>query len=84
MEPAKKLHVFHQRYFGKSANILKHSAPAEYPVIATPHSQQNPGVMRKVVRQSINGASRQANPEVTANNIWVMQYPRNFIQTAPR
>jgi hypothetical protein len=40
--------------------------------------------VRKAVRQSIDEASRQANPEVATDNIRVMQYARNFIQTSPR
>ena len=37
-EPAKKFHVLHERHFWKAAYVQKGSAPAEYPVIATPHS----------------------------------------------
>lgn len=40
--------------------------------------------MCKVVRQSINGALRQPNPEVTAYHVWVLQNTRDFIQAALR
>jgi hypothetical protein len=81
---AKKLHVFHKRHFWKSTNVQERTAPTEQPVVATPHSQKDPGVMRKSVGQPINSVSRQANPEVTAGHIRVGQYTSNFIQASLR
>ncbi len=37
-EPAKTFHVLHQRHFWKAAYVQKDRAPAEYSMIATPHS----------------------------------------------
>lgn len=82
VEPAKKFHVFHQRHLGKSANIEEGSSPAEYPVIAAAHSQQDACVMSEAVRESINQALRQANPEVTANDSRIIHDARNLIQTS--
>jgi len=53
-------------------------------MIAASHSQKNAGVMSKAVRESINQASRQANSEVTANDLRVIQDARNLIQTSLR
>lgn len=50
MEPAKEFHVFHQRYFRKTANIDEGRSPAEYSVIAASYSQHNTRVMGKAVR----------------------------------
>ena len=38
--------------------------------------------MGKAVREPINQSSRQANPEVTANDIRVIHYPPDLIQTS--
>jgi hypothetical protein len=81
VEPAKKFDIFHQRHVGKSAYVKESSSPAEYPVIAAAHSQQNSCVMSKTVRESINQASRQANSEVTANDIRIIHDARDLIQT---
>jgi len=53
-------------------------------VIAASHSQKSAGVMSKAVRKSINQASRQANSEVTANDLWVIHDALNLIQTSLR
>jgi hypothetical protein len=53
-------------------------------VIAASHSQKNAGVMSKAVRKSINQASRQANSEVTANDLRVIQDALNLIQASLR
>jgi hypothetical protein len=53
-KPAKKFYIFHHRHFWKPANIKEDIASAEYPVIPTPHSEQDACVMRKAIRQSIN------------------------------
>jgi len=84
VQPAKKFYVFHQRHFWKSANVQEGSSPAEQPVIAASHSEQNACVMRKSVGQAINEASRQANPEVTADDSWVVYDACNLIQTSLR
>jgi hypothetical protein len=81
---AKKFHIFHQRHFWKTANVNKHNSPTKYPVIAAPHSQQNPGVVRKAVRQSINRVSRQANPEVASDDLRIIHDVLNLIQGSPR
>jgi hypothetical protein len=81
VEQAKKFYVFHQRHVGKSASIEEGSSPAEDAVIAASHSQQNACVMSKAVRESINQASRQANSEVTANDIRIIHDARDLIQT---
>ena len=81
MESAIKFYVFHQRHLGKSAYIEKGTAPAEYAVIAASNSQQNACVMSKAVRESINQAARQANSEVTANDIRIIHDARDLIQT---
>jgi hypothetical protein len=82
VEPTEKFHIFHQRHLGESAYVEEGSSPAEYPVIAASHSQQNSCVMSKAVRESIDHASRQANPEVTANQLRMSHDIRNLIQTS--
>ena len=84
MKLPKKFHVFHQWHFWKAANVQEDSASAEYPVVAAPYSQQDPGVMRKGICQSINVRSRQAYPEITASDIRIIQYARDFIQAPLR
>ncbi len=81
---AKEFHVFHQWHFRKTANVQEGRAPAEYAMVATPHSQQNPGVMRKGVRQSINTGSRQANSKVTASDLRIIQGALDLIQASRR
>jgi len=83
VEPAKKFDVFHQRHLRKSAYVEEGSSPAENAMIAASHSQQDPCVMTKAVRQSINQTSRQANSEVTANHIRITHHAPNLIQTSP-
>jgi PhoPQ-activated pathogenicity-related protein len=82
MKLAEKSNVFHQRHVGKSADVQEDSSPAEYAVIAASHSQQKACVMRKAVRESINQPLRQANPEVAANDIRVIHYAPDLIQTS--
>jgi hypothetical protein len=50
-------------------------------MIAASHSEQNPCVMRKTVRQPINQPSRQANPKIAADNIRMLHDARDLIQT---
>jgi hypothetical protein len=83
LEEAKKFHVFHQRHFWKATDFEEGSLSAKYAVVATPHSQQDPGVMRKAVGQSINPAPRQANSKVTASDLWITHDVLNLIQTLP-
>ena len=82
MELAHKSNIFHQRHVGKSADVQEDSSPAEYAVIAASHSQQKACVMRKTIRESINQPLRQANPEVTADDIRVIHYAPDLIQTS--
>ena len=49
MKLAEKFHVFHQWHAGKPAGVNKHTASAENSMIATPHPEQEPGVMREAV-----------------------------------
>jgi hypothetical protein len=81
VELAKKFDVFHQRHLRKSAYIEKGTSPAEYAMIAAAYSQQNACVMSKAVREPINQALRQANSEVTANDLRIIHDARNLIQT---
>jgi hypothetical protein len=53
-------------------------------VVATPHSQQDPGVMRKSVGQPINRASRQAYPEITASDPRIIHEALDLSQTSLR
>ena len=82
VELANKSNVFHQRHLGKSANVQEDSSPAEYAVIATSHSQQKACVMRKAIRESINQPLRQANPKKTANDLRIIHYAPDLIQTS--
>jgi hypothetical protein len=81
VELAKKFCVFHQRDVGKSAYIAEGSSPAENAVIAASHSQQDACVMSKTVCESINQAWRQANSEITANDLWIIHDAPDLIQT---
>jgi hypothetical protein len=81
VELAKKFCVFHQRDIGKSANVEEGSSPAEDAVIAASHSQQNASVMSQAVCQSINQTWRQANSEITANDLWMIHDAPDLIQT---
>jgi hypothetical protein len=82
MELAHKSNIFHQRHLGKPANVQEDSSPAEYAVIAASHSQQKACVMRKAISESINRPLRQANPKKTANDIRVIHYAPDLIQTS--
>jgi hypothetical protein len=82
VELAIKFYVFHQRHLGKSADLKEGSPPAENAVIAASDSQQNTCVMSKAIRQSIDRASGEADPEVTANDIRISQDMRNLVQTS--
>jgi hypothetical protein len=81
---AKKLHVLHKRHFWKATNVQERRTPTEQPMVATPHSQQDPGIMRKAVRQSINGASRQTNSKKTSRDLRVIHDLLDLVQTSPR
>jgi hypothetical protein len=67
----------------KPSDVEEGRAPTEESMVAAPHSQQNPGVMREAVRQSINGASWQANSKVTARDFWIIHDAPYLIQTFP-
>jgi hypothetical protein len=82
-QPAKKFHIFHKRHFRKTANFQESTAPTEYSMVATAHSQQDPGVMRKAIRQSVNSVSRQTNSKVTTRDLWITRDSLNLIQTFP-
>jgi hypothetical protein len=82
VEPAEKFDIFHQRHLWKSANLEEGSPPTEYAVIAASHSKQDPCIMSKAVRESINQASWEANSEVTANEIRIIHDVRNLVQTS--
>jgi hypothetical protein len=81
VELAKKFCVFHQRDVGKSANVEEGSSPAENAVIAASHSQQNASVVSQAVCKSINQTWRQANSEITANDLWIIHDAPDLIQT---
>jgi hypothetical protein len=81
---AKKLYVFHQGHFRKTTNVEERRAPTEQPMVATPQSQQDPDIMRKTVRQSINEVSRQTNSEKTSRDLRVIHDLLDFVQTSPR
>jgi hypothetical protein len=53
-------------------------------MVAAPHSQQNPSIMRKTVGESINPASRQTNSKVTTRDLWITHDALDLIQTFPR
>jgi hypothetical protein len=81
MKPAKKFHIFHQRHGGKSADVKKRGSPAEDSMIATSHAEQHACVMCETIRQPINQALRQPNPEKASDNIRIVHDARNLIQT---
>jgi hypothetical protein len=83
-KPAKKFHILHQRHFWKTTNVNERSSATENPVVTTSHSQQDAGVMRKGIRQSINRGSRQANPKIAATDLWIIHDALDLIQTLPR
>jgi hypothetical protein len=83
LKEAKKFHVFHQGHFWKAADLEEGSPSTKYAVVATAHSQQNPGVMRKAVGQSINRVSRQANSKVASGDLWITQDALDLIQAVP-
>jgi hypothetical protein len=53
-------------------------------MVATPHSQQNPGVMRKGVGQSIDWVLWQANSKESARDAGVIHNSLDLTQTSPR
>jgi len=53
-------------------------------MIAAPHPQQDPGVMREAVGQSIDWVSREPNSKVTATYLRIDQDTLDLIQTTPR
>jgi len=54
-------------------------------VIAAPHPEQKPRVMRKDIRQSVyDRRGRQADPEETATDFWIAHHARNLIQRFQR
>jgi AraC-like DNA-binding protein len=82
---AKKFHIFHERHVWKSPSVNKRCSPAEHAMIAASHSEQKPRVMRKAVRQSVNGRrGRQADPKETAADFGIAYYPPNLIQRFQR
>jgi len=48
-EIAKKIRVFHQPYFWKTARLLERFTPAEQAVIAIANSEQKTNVVRKAI-----------------------------------
>jgi hypothetical protein len=83
-DPAKKFHVFHQRDFRKPANISEDSSPAEYPVVATSHSQRNPGVVRKTIGQPVHQLLWQANSKEPAGDYRIVHNTLDLSQTSRR
>jgi len=49
LEIAKKIRVFHQPYFWKTARLLERFTPAEQAVIAIANSEQKTNVVRKAI-----------------------------------
>jgi hypothetical protein len=84
LESAEKFNIFHQRDFRKSANINEDSSPAEYPVVATSHSQQQSGVVPKTISQPVNQVLWQANSKKTACDVRIVHDALDLFQTAPR
>jgi len=84
VEPAQKFYVFHQRHLRKSANIDEYGSPAENAVITASHSRENASVMSKAVGKPINQTARQADSEVTANDLRIIHDAFNLIQTSLR
>jgi len=81
MKLAKKFHIFHQWHGRKSADVKKRGPPTEDSVIATAHAEEDACVMCETVRQPINQALRQPNPDAAADNIRIVHDARNVIQT---
>jgi hypothetical protein len=52
-------------------------------MVAAPHSQQNPGIMRNAVGESINPPSRQANSKKTACDFRIAHHTPDLTQTTP-
>jgi len=76
-----KFHILHERHVWKSPSVNKRTPPAKHSMIAASHSEQEPRVMRKAVRQSVHGRrDRQADPKVTASDFWIAHYAANLIQ----
>jgi hypothetical protein len=81
----KKFHIFHERHVWKSSSVNKRTSPAENSMIPASHPQYEPCIMRKAVRQSVDGRrGRQTDPKETATDFWVAHYARNLIQTFHR
>jgi hypothetical protein len=81
----KKFHIFHKRNVWKSSSVNKGCSPAEHSMIAASHPKQEPRVMRKAVRQPVNGRrGRQTDPKETATDFWIVHYAANLIQTFQR
>jgi hypothetical protein len=53
-------------------------------MVAAPHSQQDPGVMRENVGEPINPVARQANSKETACDFRIVHDALDLIQTTPR
>jgi hypothetical protein len=84
-KPPKKFHIFHERHVWKSPSVKKGCSPAKHSMIAASHPKQEPRVMRKAVRQSVNGRrGRQVDPKETATDFWITHYAANLIQTFQR
>jgi hypothetical protein len=82
---AKKFHVFHHRHVWKSPSVNKRASPAKNSMIAASHPEQEPCVMRKAVRQSVDEPrGRQTDPEETATDFWIAHYALNLIQGLQR
>jgi hypothetical protein len=80
-ESPKKFHIFHERHVWKSSRVNKRSSSAENSMIAAPHPEQEPCVMRKAIRQSVySRRGRQTDTEETATDYWIAHYPPNLIQ----
>jgi hypothetical protein len=82
VKSAKKFHVFHKRHIRKPSSIDKRRPPAENSMIAASHPEQESGVMRETVRQSVNNTPRQADSKETATDFGIAQYAANLIQTS--
>src|SRR5262249_41020534 len=82
---AKEFHVFHERYVWKSPGVNKRTPSAEHSMIAASHSEQQPRVMRKGVRQSVyDRGDWQPDPKETARDFCVAHYAINLIQRFQR
>jgi hypothetical protein len=81
----KEFHIFHERHVWKSPSVNKRGSPAEHPMIAASHPEQEPCVMRETVRQSVySRRARQTDPKETTADFWIAHYPPNFTQRFQR